>query len=157
MTTQDGRPVVAMTGQGTTVVGVLTRADLTKMDVTYASSGFGVIVERGKSTPVGIEQTRAAIRAQRPHAETIAPRTVLFLVMCSNPCINLVIQASTCNDRKRTLVLQNVLIRSLFLSIILRTRLIKHSCLERPRRTSGTRPGQRQPLGHGRYRWRGET
>jgi hypothetical protein len=85
---QETKPVVAMTGQGTTVVGVLTRADLTKLDVTYASSGFGVIVERGKGNPAGIEQTRAAIRAHQPHAETIAPRTVLFFVMFSNPCIS---------------------------------------------------------------------
>ncbi len=58
-------------------MGVLTRADVTKLDVTFATSGFGVIVTRGVRSAAGILRAREAIRTHRPHAEEIAPRTVL--------------------------------------------------------------------------------
>jgi exopolysaccharide biosynthesis protein len=71
-----GAPVIAVTGKGTTIVGVLTRQEAVQLDVTYASSGFGVIVERGVASAGGVTRSRGAIEALRSGAEEVAPRTV---------------------------------------------------------------------------------
>jgi exopolysaccharide biosynthesis protein len=76
-------PIVGVTGKGTTVVGVLTRQEAIQLDVTYASSGFGVIVERGVASAAGVTQARGAIKAVRSGAEEVAPRTV-FAVDAQN-------------------------------------------------------------------------
>jgi hypothetical protein len=50
---------------------------------------------------------------------------------------SLVTQVSDCNDSTRTMVLQTVLVINMFAHLVPCTRLITHTCLERPPRTTG--------------------
>lgn len=75
----DGNPMMAMTNTKTTIMGVLSKSDVAKYGVTYAASGFGTIVLDGQVNQAGIERTKKAIKALRPTAEEIAPRTVAGL------------------------------------------------------------------------------
>lgn len=75
----DGAPMLAMTADRTSVIGALRSTDIHDMDVTFAASGFGILVLNGQVHPPGIAQARAAIKALRPKAEEVAPRTVAGL------------------------------------------------------------------------------
>lgn len=100
----DGNPLFAVTSNKTTVIGALSQAQVAALGVTFGVAGFGTIVEGGRVSPAGessnagraseraatlvplacacsagIERARRAIRAVRPGAEEIAPRTVAAL------------------------------------------------------------------------------
>jgi exopolysaccharide biosynthesis protein len=72
----DGAPMLSMTSDRTTLIGALTKADVAARHVTFASAGFGIIVLDGKVHEAGVARASAAVRALRPTAEEIAPRTV---------------------------------------------------------------------------------
>lgn len=74
----DGAPLVAMTSNST-LIGVLSQADIKARGVRYAVAGFGVVVLNGQPQPEGIARAAAAIRALRPRAEEIAPRTIIAI------------------------------------------------------------------------------
>ncbi len=71
----DGSPLVAFS-RNSTIIGPLVKDDIARLGVVYATSAFGVIVENGVLSPAGVERARAAIRALRPSAEEVAPRTI---------------------------------------------------------------------------------
>ena len=71
----DGSPLFAVTSSAT-LLGPLTPADVKAQGVRFGASGFGMLVEGGVPSPTGIGRAHAAIRAARPDAEEIAPRTV---------------------------------------------------------------------------------
>lgn len=75
----DGNPLVAVTAQQTTIFGSLTLAEAKSLNVTYGVSGFGLLVLDGAVSAEGVRRAGAAIRARRPDAEEIAPRTVVAL------------------------------------------------------------------------------
>jgi exopolysaccharide biosynthesis protein len=75
----DGNPMMAVTNTKTTIMGVLAKSDIAKYGVTFAASGFGTLVLDGQVHQAGIERTKKAIKALRPTAEEIAPRTVAGL------------------------------------------------------------------------------
>jgi exopolysaccharide biosynthesis protein len=71
----DGSPLVAFT-HNATIIGPLVKDDIARLGVIYTTSGFGVIVENGQPNVPGIERASAAIRALRPTAEEVTPRTI---------------------------------------------------------------------------------
>lgn len=71
----DGSPLVAVT-RNSTIIGPLVKDDIARLGVVSATSGFGVIVENGAPSPAGVARAHAAIRALRPTAEEVAPRTI---------------------------------------------------------------------------------
>lgn len=76
----DGAPLVAVSSTARkSYVGPLNKTDIADLDISYAVSGFGVIVLDGKVHPEGINRARSAITSLRPTAEEIAPRTVAAL------------------------------------------------------------------------------
>ena len=75
----DGAPLLAVTSRNTTLIGNLSRTDVDSRSVTYGVAGFGVIVRDSVVDAVGVSRAQAAIRALRPKAEEIAPRTVAGL------------------------------------------------------------------------------
>ena len=81
----DGSPLIAVTANST-IIGPLAKTDIANLGVRFATSGFAVIVENGRPSVAGIARSRAAVRALRPGAEEIAPRTV-FAVDAANRVI----------------------------------------------------------------------
>jgi exopolysaccharide biosynthesis protein len=78
--TGDGSPLLAVSSSSrSSFVGVFTKADVAAMNVSYAVAAFGVIVENGRVSAAGVAQASATVKALRPTAEEIAPRTVLAL------------------------------------------------------------------------------
>ena len=78
----DGSPLVAVTANST-IIGPLAKSDIAALGVRFATSGFAVIVENGRPSAAGVARSRAAVRALRPGAEEVAPRTV-FAVDSAN-------------------------------------------------------------------------
>jgi hypothetical protein len=74
----DGLPLIATT-RNATLLGVLTRADVAALGVVSAVSGSGIIVLGGAPSAAGAADARAYIKALRPTAEEIAPRTIAAL------------------------------------------------------------------------------
>lgn len=74
----DGSPMISVT-KNATVVGTLTKDEVTSMGIVHGVSGFGIIQMGGKPHPPGIEEARSRIKALRPTAEEIAPRTIAAL------------------------------------------------------------------------------
>jgi exopolysaccharide biosynthesis protein len=72
----DGAPMLSMTANRTTLIGALAQGDVAARHVTFASAGFGIIVLDGKVHEAGVARASAAVRALRPTAEEVAPRTV---------------------------------------------------------------------------------
>lgn len=74
----DGSPMISVT-KNSTVVGTLTKDEVTSMGIVHGVSGFGIIQLDGKPHAPGIEEARSRIKALRPTAEEIAPRTIAAL------------------------------------------------------------------------------
>ena len=72
----DALPMLAVTANST-LLGALPRAQLGALGVVHAVSGSGLIQQHGSPSAAGIAQARAMVRALRPGAEEVAPRTLL--------------------------------------------------------------------------------
>ena len=72
----DDLPMLAVTSNRTTLLGPLPRAQLAALGVTHAVSGSGLIQVDGAPSAAGIARARAHVRALRPSAEEVAPRTI---------------------------------------------------------------------------------
>jgi exopolysaccharide biosynthesis protein len=74
----DGSPMIAVT-HNTTVLGPLTKDEVSSMGIVHGVSGFGIVQLHGKPHPPGIEEAGSRIKALRPSAEEVAPRTIAAL------------------------------------------------------------------------------
>jgi len=74
----DGSPMISVTSNST-VVGPLTKDEVKSMGIVHGVSGFGIIQVDGKPNPSGIAEARSRIKALRPTAEEVAPRTIAAL------------------------------------------------------------------------------
>lgn len=75
----DGDGMVSVTRDNTTLVGALTKEQVKSLGVTFGVNGFGVIVRDGRVDTAGVAAAKARLRAARPTAEEVAPRTVAGL------------------------------------------------------------------------------
>lgn len=71
----DGLPLLAVT-RNATLVGPIPRAQLGALGVVHAVSGSGVIQAGGAPSAAGVAEASARVRALRPGAEEVAPRTI---------------------------------------------------------------------------------
>lgn len=72
----DTLPMIATTANAT-LLGALTRAQVTSLGVVHGVSGSALIQLDGRPSAQGLAASAAYIRALRPQAEEVAPRTLL--------------------------------------------------------------------------------
>eukprot|EP00750_Incisomonas_marina_P033479 INCI9878.1.p1 GENE.INCI9878.1~~INCI9878.1.p1 ORF type:complete len:366 (-),score=60.92 INCI9878.1:376-1473(-) len=89
----DSSPLFGVTADRTSFVGTISREQVASMKVTYAVSGFGVIVQDGAASPSGVKRAGVTALAHQhmlkgfddadasfaTWAEEVAPRTVVAL------------------------------------------------------------------------------
>lgn len=73
----DSNPMMGVTADRKTVIGSFTQQEVESLNITYAVSAFGVVVQDGRPSLEGIESARRGVKALRSGAEEIAPRTAL--------------------------------------------------------------------------------
>lgn len=78
----DGSPLFALSAATrTTYFGNFTKADVASLQLSYAVSGFGMLVQDGRVHAAGVSQATSSWSAHRastgPRAEEIAPRTIV--------------------------------------------------------------------------------